>query len=97
MLVLGAAASAFGAEPAARPLNVTRPIFALPAASPSGSTGSARGAATMPQRPMPHRQLLEFVPQKSVAAPASADAKNPAPPPRFGISTTPHHRRTLGW
>lgn len=92
VLVLVAAANICGAEPAARPLNVVRPIFALPATARPGTTGYVRNSA-----PMPHRQPVALVPDKTVEAPKSSTAANPAPPPRYGISTIPHHRRSLGW
>lgn len=87
-----AAANAFGAEPPARPLNVVRPIFALPATARPGAGGYVRNSA-----PLLHRQPVALVPEKAVESPKSSTAANPAPPPRFGISTIPHHRRSLGW
>jgi hypothetical protein len=90
--ILLAAANACGREPAARPLNSTPPIFALPASSRPAASNVVRRTA-----PLPHRQPLTLTPTKPVASPTSADAKNPAPPPWFGTSTIPHHRRSLGW
>jgi hypothetical protein len=98
--VLAAVATAGGVEPVAppnsiptaRPLIVTRPIFAIPATPQTGASSGVRSSA-----PLRHRQPLALVPEKAVEAPKTAGSENPAPPPRFGISTIPHHRRSLGW
>jgi hypothetical protein len=100
LFTLAACEATWGAAPprslpqaTVRPIGVARPIFALPASS---SRAAAASVAASPAQPL-HRRPPVSVPKKTPTAPTSATAVNPAPPPIFGSSAVPMHRRALGW